>query len=76
VPAGQLSHIPKVSLRPTGPRAARRRPSFAERLLDGQRGVLIGLIDNAVAVTPLEVVAASKKALDVNLLALARVLAK
>jgi len=38
--------------------------------------VLVGLIHNAIATTPLEVVVTSSKPLDVNLLELARVLAK
>ncbi|MBM3746856.1 MAG: 6-phosphofructokinase [Acidobacteria bacterium] len=56
--------------------ATRLGAAAAQRLLDGQRGVLIGLIDNAIAVTPLDVVVASKKPLDTALLNLARVLAK
>jgi len=47
-----------------------------ERLLGGERGVLVGLVKSEIATTPLEVVVARKKPLDVKLLELARVLAK
>jgi 6-phosphofructokinase len=56
--------------------ATRLGAAAAERLLAGQHGVLVGLIHNAIAATPLDVVVGSKKALDVELLELARVLAK
>jgi 6-phosphofructokinase 1 len=56
--------------------ATRLGAAAVERLLGGQHGVLVGLIKGEIATTPLEVVVASKKPLDVNLLELARVLAK
>ena len=40
------------------------------------RGALVGLVKSDIGTTPLDVVVASKKPLDVGLLELARVLAK
>jgi 6-phosphofructokinase 1 len=45
-------------------------------LLSGKHGILVGLIKGEIAATPLAEVAAKKKALDLNLLELAKVLAK
>ena len=56
--------------------ATRLGAAAVERLAAGEHGVLVGLIHNAIATTPLEVVVANKKPLDVGLLELARVLAK
>jgi len=55
---------------------ARLGAAAVERLLDGQHRVLVGLVKNDIATTPLDVVVSSKKPLDVGLLELARVLAK
>jgi len=56
--------------------ATRLGAAAIERLLGGERGVLVGLVKGEIATTPLEVVVARKKPLDVKLLELARVLAK
>jgi 6-phosphofructokinase 1 len=45
-------------------------------LLSGKHGILVGLIKGEIAATPLAEVAAKKKGLDLNLLELAKVLAK
>ncbi len=46
-----------------------------EHLLRGKHGVLIGLNNGEISTTPLDVVVSAKKPLDLNLLALANVLA-
>jgi len=56
--------------------ATRLGAAAAERLVAGQHGVLVGLVKSDIGTTPLDVVVASKKPLDVGLLELARVLAK
>jgi 6-phosphofructokinase 1 len=56
--------------------ASRLGAAAVERLVAGEPGVLVGLIKSEIAATPLDVVVASKKPLDVKLLELARVLAK
>jgi 6-phosphofructokinase 1 len=45
-------------------------------LVSGQHGILVGFIKGEIAATPLAEVAAKKKGLDLNLLELAKVLAK
>jgi 6-phosphofructokinase 1 len=56
--------------------ATRLGAAAVGRLLGGEHGVLVGLVKSEIAATPLDVVVASKKALDTALLNLARVLAK
>ena len=56
--------------------ATRLGAAAVERLAGGEHGVLMGMIQGAVAATPLATVVASKKPLEENLLALARVLAR
>ena len=56
--------------------ASRLGAAAVECLLAGEHGVLVGHIKGEIATTPLEVVVARKKTLDVKLLELARVLAK
>jgi 6-phosphofructokinase 1 len=56
--------------------ATRLGAAAVERLAGGEQGVLMGMINGAVVATPLATVVTSKKPLDENLLALARVLAR
>ncbi len=56
--------------------ATRLGAAATDYLAQGKHGVLVGLIDGQVKATPLADVAANKKTLDLNLLKLARVLAK
>lgn len=56
--------------------ATRLGAAATECLARGQDGVLVGLIKGDIATTPLEIVATSKKPLDLSLLNLAQVLAK
>jgi 6-phosphofructokinase 1 len=56
--------------------ATRLGAAATDCLARGEYGVLVGLIKGNIATTPLEVVATSKKPLDLNLLNLAQVLAK
>ena len=57
-------------------RRTRLGAAALDRLVAGQHGVLVGLVKSDIGTTPLDVVVASKKPLDVGLLELARVLAK
>jgi 6-phosphofructokinase 1 len=45
-------------------------------LVSGKHGILVGLMKGDIAATPLAEVVAKKKGLDLNLLELAKVLAK
>jgi starch phosphorylase len=56
--------------------ASRLGAAAVERLAQGEHGVLVGLIRDEVAATPLDVVVANKKPLNPQMLTLARVLAK
>jgi 6-phosphofructokinase 1 len=56
--------------------ATRLGAAATDCLARGQDGVLVGLIKGEIATTPLEVVATSRKPLDLSLLNLAQVLAK
>jgi len=56
--------------------ATRLGAAATDCLERGESGVLVGLIKGDIVTTPLEVVATSKKPLDLSLLNLARVLAK
>jgi len=56
--------------------ATRLGAAAAERLSDGEHGVLVGLVKSEVRSTPLADVVCGKKPLDQHLLELARVLAK
>ncbi len=56
--------------------ASRLGAAAVERLAHGEHGVLVGLIRDEIATTPLNEVIANRKSLDPQLLALARVLAK
>jgi 6-phosphofructokinase 1 len=56
--------------------ATRLGAAAAERLSDGEHGVLVGLVKSEVRSTPLADVVCGKKPLDKHLLELARVLAK
>ena len=56
--------------------ATRLGAAAAERLSDGEHGVLVGLVKSEVRSTPLADVVSGKKPLDKHLLELARVLAK
>jgi 6-phosphofructokinase 1 len=56
--------------------ATRLGAGAVERLAQGQQGVLIGMLKDKVAATPLDEVVARRKPLDPKLLDLARVLAK
>jgi 6-phosphofructokinase 1 len=64
-------------------------PTFADRLLatrlgaaavsqlaHGQPGVLVGMVNDHIHTTPLDVVAKTRKKLDTHMLELARVLAQ
>jgi 6-phosphofructokinase 1 len=55
--------------------ATRLGAAATERLDRGERGVLVGLINGAVASTPLEEVVSNKKPLDLSLFDLAKTLA-
>jgi len=56
--------------------ATRLGASATEHLARGEHGILVGLLKGEMAATPLAEVVANKKPLDLQLLALARVLAK
>jgi 6-phosphofructokinase 1 len=56
--------------------ATRLGAAATERLARGEHGVLVGLLHGEITATPLNVVVAQKKKLDLNLLNLAQVLAK
>ncbi len=56
--------------------ASRLGGAAAERLIDGEAGVLIGLLGGKVAATPLTEVAQGKKEIDPHLWELAQVLAR
>jgi 6-phosphofructokinase 1 len=56
--------------------ASRLGAAAVERLARGEHGVLVGLIRDEIATTPLSEVVANRKSPDPQLLALARVLAK
>ncbi|MBM3997114.1 MAG: 6-phosphofructokinase [Planctomycetes bacterium] len=56
--------------------ATRLASKATELLADGKHGVLVGFIKGEIATTPLDVVIANKKSLDLDLLKLAHVLAK
>jgi 6-phosphofructokinase 1 len=56
--------------------ATRLGAAATERLARGEHGVLVGLLQGEITATPLKVVVAQKKKLDLNLLNLAQVLAK
>ncbi|MBN2006428.1 MAG: 6-phosphofructokinase [Anaerolineae bacterium] len=56
--------------------ASRLGAAAVEHLAQGEHGVLVGLIQNEICTTPLEKVVASKKPLDMQMFALAKVLAK
>ena len=56
--------------------ATRFGAAAIEHLARGEHGVLVGLDKGEIAATPLDVVASSKKPLDLKLFALAKVLAK
>jgi 6-phosphofructokinase 1 len=56
--------------------ATRLGAAATERLGRGEHGVLVGLLHGEITATPLNVVVAQKKKLDLNLLNLAQVLAK
>jgi 6-phosphofructokinase 1 len=56
--------------------ATRLGSAAAERLVRGERGVLVGVIKGEIATTPLAEVASGKKALDLSLMELSRTLAK
>lgn len=56
--------------------ATRLGADATERLARGEHGVLVGLLHGEITATPLNVVVAQKKKLDLNLLNLAQVLAK
>jgi 6-phosphofructokinase 1 len=56
--------------------ATRLGAAATDCLAKGKVGVLVGMIKDEIVNTPLEVVVASKKPLDLSLLDLARVLAK
>ena len=56
--------------------ATRLGAAATERLARGEHGVLVGLLQGEITATPLNVVVAQKKKLDLNLLNLAQILAK
>ncbi len=56
--------------------ATRMGAKSVEALVEGKRGVLVGLLKGEMALTPLEKVAHQKKPLDLSLLELARILAR
>ncbi|MBC7235285.1 MAG: 6-phosphofructokinase [Chloroflexi bacterium] len=56
--------------------ATRLGEGAVRALVDGQRGVLVGLRGNRVTTTPLEEVAGRQKVIDLELLELARIMAK
>ena len=56
--------------------ATRLGVGAVEALADGKRGVLVGIKDNALCYTPLNEVAGRTKALNLELVELARILAK
>lgn len=56
--------------------ATRLAAAATQRLVRGERGILVGLLKGDMAVTPLAEVVANKKSLDPRLLELAQVLAK
>ena len=56
--------------------ATRLGAAATEVLISGKHGILVGLIKGEIATTPLAEVAAKKKGLDLNLLDLAKSLAK
>ena len=56
--------------------ASRLGAAAVERLAQGEHGVLVGLIRDEIATTPLDVVVTNKKSLNPQMLALAHVLAK
>lgn len=56
--------------------ATRLGAAATGRLSRGEHGILVGLIKDEIVATPLDVVVANKKSLDLSLLELARVLAK
>ena len=56
--------------------ATRLGAAAVERLADGEKGVLVGLLRGQIATTPLSEVVANKKPLDLSLLELARVLSR
>jgi len=56
--------------------ATRLGAAATERFARGEHGVLVGLLQGEITATPLNVVVAQKKKLDLNLLNLAQVLAK
>jgi 6-phosphofructokinase 1 len=56
--------------------ATRLGAAATDCLARGEHGVLVGMIKSEIVTTPLEVVATSKKPLDMSLLNLAQVLAK
>ena len=56
--------------------ATRFGAAAIERLAGGEKGVLVGLLRGQIATTPLAEVVANRKPLDLNLLELARVLAR
>jgi 6-phosphofructokinase 1 len=56
--------------------ATRMGTAATAYLSQGEHGVLVGLLKNEIAATPLDVVASTKKPLDLRLLEWARVLAK
>lgn len=56
--------------------ATRLGAAATEYLARGEHGILVGLLNSQIAATPLAEVVANKKALDLELLGLARVLAR
>jgi len=56
--------------------ATRAGAAATDYLAAGKTGVLLGLIKNEITPTPLDVVVSNKKKLDLNLLELARILAR
>ncbi len=56
--------------------ATRLGVAAVEALLDGQRGVMIGLVGNQILLTPLEEVVSQPKCLDLRLYQMAKVLEK
>ncbi len=56
--------------------ATRLGAAATQRLAQGEHGILVGLVKDDIAATPLSVVVANKKQIDLSLLELAHVLGK